>query len=67
MKTNFFKNINGGEWFINSLKQFLEDKRFVKFSHFRDNKIDMILLKEKKKNKGEKNKENKLDNDEQNI
>ena len=67
MKTNFFKNINGGEWFINSLKQFLEDKKFVKFSHFRDNKIDMILLKEKKKNKGEKNKENKLDNDEQNI
>ena len=64
MKTNYFKKINGGDWFINSLTQFLEDKKFVKFTHFKDNKIDMILSKDKKKSKNEKN---KLDNDEQNI
>ena len=58
MKTNFFKNINGGDWFINSLQQFLEDKKFVKFSNFKDNKIDMMLSKDKKKSKNEKNKDN---------
>ena len=62
MKTNFFKNLNGGEWLINSIKEFMEDKKFVKFTKFRDNKIDMILSKEKKKNKNDR----KNDNDGQN-
>ena len=59
MKTNYFKNFNGGEWFINRLKEFLENKKFVKFMNFKDNKIDMLLSKEKKKNKNEKIKDNK--------
>ena len=60
-KTNYFKNLNGGEWFINSLKEFFENKKFVKFVNFRNNKIDMLLSKEKKKSKNDKN--NKIDDD----
>ena len=60
-RTNYFKNLNGGEWFINSLKEFLENKKFVKYITFKNNKIDMLLSKEKKKNN--KNKENKIDDD----
>ena len=68
MKTNYFKTFNGGEWFINRLKEFLENKKFVKFVDFKDNKIDILLSKEKKKNKYDKNKDNKNinDNNEQN-
>ena len=67
MKTTYFKNLNGGEWFINRLKEFLENKKFVKFINFKDNKIDILLSKEKKKNKYDKNKDNKnIDDNEQN-
>lgn len=48
-KTSYFNNINGGQWFIESLKEFIEDKRFEKFNKYRANKMDMILSKEKKK------------------
>ena len=67
-KTLYFKNLNGGEWFIDRLKEFLENKKFVKFINFKDNKIDILLSKEKKKNKYDKNKDNKniKDNNEQN-
>ena len=59
INSNYFKNFNGGEWFINRLKEFLENKKFVEFMNFKDNKIDILLSKEKKKNKNDKIKDNK--------
>ena len=51
MKTVYFKNFNNGEIFINNLKEFLEDKKFIKFKNFENNKIDIILAEEKKETK----------------
>lgn len=65
-KTSYFNNINGGQWFIESLKEFIEDKRFEKFNKYRANKMDMILSKEKKKTKNDKNKGNKDDDGQNN-
>ena len=67
MKTVYFKNFNNGEIFINNLKEFLEDKKFIKFKNFENNKIDIILAEEKKRNKNDtiiKNDKQNEDDDE---
>ena len=45
----YIKNLNGGQWFLHRLKEFLDDKIYVKYATFQNNKIEILLSKDNKR------------------